>query len=203
MNRDQIKQDPNNTRIHGQENKLLINKSLSQNGAGRSVVIDNDGFLIAGNGVMEQAEELGMEVEVVESDGSKLIVIKRTDLSYDDEKRLNLAIADNATAEIAEWNYDVLTEEKADEWGIDFIAQEEDVDYSALGKADLDGDVDRLREGVRRGILVEFDLETYEQVNALCHLARENKIDVGGVFHEALKIACDGLEPNESLEASE
>lgn len=115
-----IKQDPNNTRLHGDRNKMLIEKSLKELGAGRSIVIDNEGYIVAGNGVHEQAEKLGIKTKIIESDGEELIVIKRTDLSYDDEKRRALAVADNATGDTSEWAFDELNVNEIEEWGIDF-----------------------------------------------------------------------------------
>lgn len=52
-----IKFDKNNYRIHGAENKSLIKKSLEDCGAGRSILIDNENEIIAGNGVYEQAKK--------------------------------------------------------------------------------------------------------------------------------------------------
>lgn len=77
----EIKLDPRNYRIHGEENKRLIRKSLTECGAGRSILVDKNDIVIAGNGVYEQAQELGLKVRVIESDGTELIAIKRTDLS--------------------------------------------------------------------------------------------------------------------------
>ena len=51
-----IKYDQNNYRIHSAENKQLIKKSLEDCGAGRSILIDNENEIIAGNGVYEQAK---------------------------------------------------------------------------------------------------------------------------------------------------
>jgi hypothetical protein len=65
-----IKTDSRNYRIHGDKNKALINKSLTECGAGRSILIDKDDVIIAGNGVYEQAQALGLKVRVIESDGS-------------------------------------------------------------------------------------------------------------------------------------
>ena len=88
----QIKYDGKNFRKHSDENKRMIRRSLEELGAGRSVVIDADNELIAGNGVYEQAEALGLGVKVVETDGSELVVVKRTDLHTEDEKRKRLAM---------------------------------------------------------------------------------------------------------------
>lgn len=57
---DEIKLDSRNYRIHGEENKRLIRKSLSECGAGRSIVIDRDNVMIAGEGVYEQAQALDL-----------------------------------------------------------------------------------------------------------------------------------------------
>ena len=114
-----IKLDPKNARLHNEDNKAQINKSLSDLGAGRSIVIDNEDYVVAGNGVYEQAEALGLKTKIIETDGTELVVIKRTDLNYDDAKRRQLAIADNAAGETSEWNFDELTEDEIEEWGIE------------------------------------------------------------------------------------
>lgn len=116
-----IKLDPKNTRLHSEVNKDIINKSLTELGAGRSIVIDSEGFIVAGNGVFEQAKKLGLKTKIIETNGDELVVIKRTDLKYDDEKRRKLAIADNATGESSEWNYEELELEELLEWGADVV----------------------------------------------------------------------------------
>ena len=113
--------DRRNYRKHNERNKALINKSLSELGAGRSILADKDGELVAGNGVFEQARTLGIPIRVIETDGSELIAVKRTDLATDDPRRKQLALADNATSDSSEWEYDVLAEDWDDstlqEWG--------------------------------------------------------------------------------------
>ena len=101
---EKIKFDRRNYRRHSDSNKQMIRQSLEECGAGRSVLIDNTGELIAGNGVYEQAQKLGLPVRVVESDGSELVVVKRTDLAPADAKRKKLALVDNAIADHVEWN---------------------------------------------------------------------------------------------------
>lgn len=119
----EIKLDPRNYRIHGEENKRLIRKSLTECGAGRSILVDKNDIVIAGNGVYEQAQELGLKVRIIESDGTELIAIKRTDLSSEDEKRKLLALADNLTSDSSQFNFaaiveDFCTEELTD-WNFD------------------------------------------------------------------------------------
>lgn len=100
----EIKFDERNYRKHSKKNKALIKKSLEELGAGRSVVIDADDTLVAGNGVFEQAQALQMPVRVIETDGSELVVVKRTDIHTKDEKRRKLALADNAISAHVEWD---------------------------------------------------------------------------------------------------
>lgn len=108
---DEIKRDSRNYRIHGEENKRLIRKSLSECGAGRSIVVDRDNVLIAGEGVYEQAKELGLKVRIIESDGKELIAIKRTDLSTEDERRKLLAFADNQTSDTSKFDFNLVVED--------------------------------------------------------------------------------------------
>jgi DNA modification methylase len=113
---DNIIIDPHNYRIHGEENKKLISKSLVECGAGRSILVDKNNIVIAGNGVYEEAKELGVKVRVVESDGKELIVVKRTDLSTEDEKRKLLALADNRASDLSEFDFSAIADDfKLDE----------------------------------------------------------------------------------------
>ena len=104
----EIKPDSRNYRIHDDRNKELIRKSLKEYGTGRSIVIDSDGEIIAGNGVYEQAKVLNIPIKEIETDGSELVVIKRTDLKRDDEKRNGLAIMDNSTTDSSRFDVPLL-----------------------------------------------------------------------------------------------
>ena len=103
-----ISKDKRNYRIHTDENKDLIKKSLLECGAGRSILLDNENSIIAGNGVFEQAEELNIPVRIIETNGEELIAVKRTDLSTDDEKRRKLAVFDNSTSDTSFFDYELL-----------------------------------------------------------------------------------------------
>lgn len=119
----EIKFDERNYRKHSKKNKALIKKSLEELGAGRSVVIDADDTLVAGNGVYEQAQELQMPVRVIETDGSELVIVKRTDIHTQDEKRRKLALADNAASDLSEWDVPLIETDWAKDvladWGVE------------------------------------------------------------------------------------
>ena len=108
-------------RKHSDTNKARIKKSIDEAGLGRSVVIDADNELIAGNGV-QQVIDKDTPVRVVETDGTELVVVKRTDLHTGDPRRKTLALADNATADDVEWDFEaVLGEfdvEELQDWGV-------------------------------------------------------------------------------------
>lgn len=140
-NKNEIKTDARNYRIHGEENLRLINKSLVECGAGRSIVVDRDNVIIAGNGVYEQAKTLGLKVRIIESDGKELIAIKRTDLSTEDERRKLLAFADNHTSDTSHFDFSVIVEDfdadVLEDWDLDidnFNVDIEDTSTSGKGR---------------------------------------------------------------------
>ena len=109
--KDALKFDKRNTNNHSERSKLAVRKSLADLGAGRSVVVDSENTVIAGNCTLEQANELGLKIQVVETDGSKLVVVRRTDLTPNDPRRRLLAIADNQTAKLSEFDDVALAKE--------------------------------------------------------------------------------------------
>lgn len=78
----------------------LLEKSLQRFGAGRSILVDRDGRIIAGNKTHEAALERGLKAIEVETDGTTLVVVKRTDISLDSLEGRELALADNRVAEV-------------------------------------------------------------------------------------------------------
>lgn len=100
----EIKLDAHNYRIHDDKNLKLIKRSLKKLGAGRSILIDADGVIIAGNATYQTAQELGIPVETIKIDGSKVVALQRTDLHTQDKERKEMALMDNTTS--ANPNYD-------------------------------------------------------------------------------------------------
>ena len=99
----QLKPDTRNPRKHNPRNIGMIVDSLHHVGAARSIVIDEDDNILAGNGVVEAAAQAGIErVRVVEADGQELIAVRRRGLTQ--EQRQKLKYYDNQTGAIAEWD---------------------------------------------------------------------------------------------------
>ena len=85
----------------------MIVDALHQVGAARSIVIDEDGQVLAGNGVVDAAAEAGLHrVRVVDADGETLVAVRRRGLTRAQKRQL--AIYDNRSAELATWDTDQL-----------------------------------------------------------------------------------------------
>ncbi len=95
--------DKRNRRKHNARNIGMIERALGEVGAARSIVIDEDNNILAGNGTIEAAASAGIErVQVVEADGETIIAVRRTGLT--EAQKRKLALYDNRTAELADWD---------------------------------------------------------------------------------------------------
>lgn len=92
--------DPKNANKHSDYGTGLLENSIRENGFGRSIVVSNDDFIIAGNGTVEGAKAVGMDnTRVIETDGQELIVVKRKDIKSGTPEFYKLALADNVVAQ--------------------------------------------------------------------------------------------------------
>jgi hypothetical protein len=109
--------DEKNANKGTKRGRELLEESLGKYGAGRSVVVDRQNRVIAGNKTLEAAVAAGIEsIAVIETDGSSLVAVQRGDLDLKrDKKARELAIADNRVSEIdLDWNAEVLSTLDAD-----------------------------------------------------------------------------------------
>lgn len=104
----------------------MIERSLRKLGAGRSIVLDKNNRIIAGNKTVENAASVGLDrVIVVETTGDQIVAVKRTDIDIDSKRGRELALADNATSKAnLDWDTDLISAETAKyeidtaEWGV-------------------------------------------------------------------------------------
>jgi 16S rRNA G966 N2-methylase RsmD len=102
-----LKSDHKNARKRTDRSAKLIAESLHRYGAARSIVIDEENRILAGNGTIEGAKAAGIQnVRVIETDGTEIIAVKRTGLSEDE--KIGLALADNRTSDLSDWDKDML-----------------------------------------------------------------------------------------------
>ncbi|MAA58068.1 MAG: hypothetical protein CL855_06340 [Cryomorphaceae bacterium] len=102
-----LKPDHKNARRRTDRSSQLIQESLQRYGAARSIVIDEENRILAGNGTVDGAKAAGIQnVRIIETDGDEIIAIKRTNLS--EEQKIGLALADNRTSDLSEWDQEML-----------------------------------------------------------------------------------------------
>ena len=107
----QVILDEKNANKGTKRGRDLLEESLGKYGAGRSVPVDRNNRVIAGNKTVEAARAAGMKsIAVIETDGSSLVAVRRGDLDLKkDNKARELAIADNRVGELdLAWNSEVL-----------------------------------------------------------------------------------------------
>ena len=93
--------DPANANRGTERGRAMLEHSLRQYGAGRSVLADKNGVLIAGNKTAQVAGELGLSIREIETDGTELVVVRRTDLDLaTDTAAQALALADNRVSQV-------------------------------------------------------------------------------------------------------
>jgi hypothetical protein len=104
-----LNHDGKNARAHTVRNVGMLEQALNEVGAARSIVIDEDGTVLAGNATMDAAVQAGItRVQVVDADGETLIAVRRTGLT--DEQKVKLALFDNRVSDLSEWDAGVLAE---------------------------------------------------------------------------------------------
>ena len=153
----------------------LMDESLRKFGLARSIVIDKNNRIIAGNKTAEKAADIGFtDVLVVEVDGNQLVAVKRKDIDLDSAKGRELALADNATSKAnLAWDESLIEEVsqqwgfEPQDWGVDVFQQEEPEQEEPSGKKEIStrlivecGDVTKLSllfsELQDRGFTVEL-----------------------------------------------
>lgn len=122
-----------NTRKHAEKDVRNIKKSIEEYGMNDPIGIWSDkNIIVEGHGRFEACKQLGMtEVPCIRLD------------HLTDKQRREYAIAHNATAELSEWDFDILAEEILDldlddfDFGFDFDTEEE----TETTEDDYDGSV--------------------------------------------------------------
>ena len=145
MKLSELTPDARNARKHSARNLGMIEDSISEVGASRSIVIDENGRILAGNGTVLSAERAGIEnVIVIPSDGKTLIAVQRTGLTEAQKTRLGLL--DNRAAELGEWNSEIL-QELAAEVDITDLWDEEEM-TALFAELNAEQDTENYNEGV-------------------------------------------------------
>jgi DNA modification methylase/uncharacterized protein YacL (UPF0231 family) len=125
--------DKTNANKGTQRGRGMVEASLRETGAGRSILADKNGQVIAGNKTIEAWVDIGGEIEVVRTNGEKLVVVQREDLDLSDDTGMarKLAYYDNRASEVGlEWDAEqLLADINA---GVDLSAMFRDEELDAL-----------------------------------------------------------------------
>ena len=149
---EELRQDTLNFNKGTYEGEVLIKKSLERFKAGRSVLIDKNNNIIAGNKTVQAASTMGMKVRVIETTGDELVAVKRTDIDIDSKEGRELALADNRTAQInLAW----------DEQNLEAASLEFGIDPSDFGFEMTDNEPTAESKG-------EIDVGTFDTDQTLC-----------------------------------
>ena len=121
--------DPKNARKHSARNLEAIAASLEKFGQRKPIVVHR-GVVLAGNGTLEAAKSLGWtEIDVAE-----------VPQNWDNDTAKAYALADNRTAELAEWDEGKLAKQLLELVDADWNIEELGFEVPAL--SDIDGDKD-------------------------------------------------------------
>ena len=155
-------QDDHNFNKGTEAGRQLMERSFSELGAGRSILVDKDGRIIAGNKSQKAAIAAGIKkVRIIETTGDELVAVKRTDISLDSKEGRELALADNLTTQVnLEWDevelQSVAAQEGIDlpDWGF----EQKEIDP---GKVDHVGEIDVDDFDEEQTLKLKFQPEQY------------------------------------------
>ena len=138
----ELKQDNKNANRGTPRGSAQLERSIRKYGAGRSLLADKNGRLIAGNKTHQALLDSGFEdAIIVDSDGTKPVIVRRTDLDLDDGSGVAraLGVADNRISEVGlEWDSDVLLELGAELDLAEFFFEDELKDIGVIEEVDFD-----------------------------------------------------------------
>ena len=98
----------------------MIEKSFRELGAGRSILLDKNNRIIAGNKSQQAAIATGItKVRIVDTEGDEIVAVRRRDVDLDSKVGRELAFADNATQQVSlAWDETEL-QQAAQDYGLD------------------------------------------------------------------------------------
>lgn len=151
--------DPNNARQHPQHNIDAIKASLERWGQQKPILVDKDGIVRAGNGLLIAAKALQW----------KALDVVETDLT--DKELAAYAIADNRTGELSEWSAEI--KDIIDGLKLDLP----DLDSAALGFDDIELEDDAAEQPEQDG-----DSDADPQVDRAEELRQQWGVETGQLW---------------------
>ena len=112
--------DSHNFNAGTEKGREMIEKSFRELGAGRSILLDKNNRIIAGNKSQQAAIATGItKVRIVDTEGDEIVAVRRRDVDLDSKVGRELAFADNATQQVSlAWDEAEL-QQAAQDYGLD------------------------------------------------------------------------------------
>ena len=123
--------DDHNFNAGTEKGREMIEKSFRELGAGRSILLDKNNRIIAGNKSQQAAIATGItKVRIVDTEGDEIVAVRRRDVDLDSKVGRELAFADNATQQVSlAWDETELQAVQADVEGFDIADFGFDIEY--------------------------------------------------------------------------
>ena len=181
----QIKNNPKNPRTIKDERFDKLKKSIQDfpdmlNKRPLVCFTDTDGkfVVLGGNMRLKAAKDLGLkELPIILAD------------EWTEEQKAEFLIKDNVG--FGEWDWNELNTdwdtEQLEGWGLEVPKFADPVDYSILDDEDLDSQLNDMANNVKKGILIDFEPNHYDEAYELIKFWRERDAYVGAMIIEYLK----------------
>ena len=138
--------DDHNFNAGTEKGREMIEKSFRELGAGRSILLDKNNRIIAGNKSQQAAIATGItKVRIVDTEGDEIVAVRRRDVDLDSKVGRELAFADNATQQVSlAWDETELQQAAQDygldidEWGVELPETANTTDEQNADEDDFD-----------------------------------------------------------------
>jgi hypothetical protein len=177
INIEELAQDTHNFNKGTDEGRALMERSLNELGAGRSILIDKDNNIIAGNKTQEAAIKAGIKkVRIIETTGDELVAVKRTDVDIDSARGRELALVDNLSTQVnLSWDeteietIDTQIEGfDVDDWGFEMPGHEDE-------KPKKEPKTEVLRPFNTNHVLISYPIDLHDRIMQLIEELREEE----------------------------
>jgi len=201
-----VKLDPRNVNRHGERSLAAVERSVADCGAGRSIVVDKSGTIIGGEATYQAALKAGLKLKPIHTSGDELVVVIRDDMEPDDPRRRLLAIADNRTSQLSDFDHAKLAaelEQISEQTGGNLIEaagfnQEElatllsSMRWDGVADEDLptfSKSADDNSPGPKM-VPIKVTEDQWEIIDAACRRLRSREADVGISVGRCLELIC-------------
>lgn len=177
---DELKPHSKNPRIFTEKGMKDLKKSIDSIGFAQPININQDNTILSGHARLKTLELQGIkEVDVYVPD--RLLTPKQ------EEEVLVRMNANTA----GQWDWDLLANnfelEEISEWGLEVPDVENMPDLSILDDNDNNDKLNKLADGVKKAIMIEFEPDHYQEAYDLIKYWREKDLYIGKYLIDKLK----------------